>query len=736
MEHPNNKGRWPWPTAVLVVLLTLPALWPLARPGYWRSDDGLIHLFRLMALRQAVEAGNWYPRLFPEFAFEYGFAVFHYYAPLTYYVGLLLTWAGAGDIAAMKGAFGLSLVASALAMWWLARDVWADEAAGLMAALIYTYLPYHLADVYRRGALAESWAFVWWPLVMWGVWRGRRVPVVVGLAALVLTHNLSALLFAPVLAVWWGTVVWARRPPGAPLWPHVWDFGRRVIADVALAALLSAFYWLPVLLETTWVLLAGDVGGQGFLRHLYPWSELISRTFVYQYVPEQAVAAEHPLSWVHLALLLMLVPVWWWHRRRRGRWPSAPLVALLAGLLFLLTDMSKPVWTLIAVPFGMIQYPWRWLGPIVLLTALLSGPAVMLAHGRRARAGVVLGALVVLAGSSLPRLSTETMTVEVGRYPEAMWAEDFRLRQIGATWTAEYLPRWVREERWAVPLPVQRPEVGGGLPAERVRLVRATPWWYELDVELRAPAPLRLHQFYVPAWQAWIDGQPVSTWPSTSLGLVTTAVPPGRHRVTFAWRATRPVAVGIGLTAVGVGLVLVGVARRWPGVGSRRVWRAGVVGTLMITVVMAAGRVHPSPKPERFTPAGAAVGDLAWLVGWRQVPVAPKSGQSLSITLYWLSRRPTPMNYKVFVHLTGPDGGRPLAQSDGDPGGGYTPTSRWVAGELVPDRHRLDVPDDLPPGDYLLWAGLYDFSTGERLPVEGRQDGRVFLGTVVIRPSE
>jgi len=717
----------------VVVLLTLPALWPLGRPGYWRSDDGLIHLFRLAALRGAVEAGVWYPRLFPEFAFEYGFAVFHYYGPLTYYVGLLLTGAGMGIVSAMKGAFGLSLVASALAMWWLAREVWEDEIAGLVGALVYTYLPYHLADVYRRGALAESWAFVWWPVIMWGVWREHWGATVLGLAALVLTHNLSALLFAPVLVVWWGVVVWTRRPAGTSLWPHAAASARRLTAAVGLAALLSAFYWLPVLLETKWVLLAGDVGGRGFLRHLYPWSELISRSLVYRYVPDQQVAAEHPLSWVHLALLLALLPAWWrW--RRRGRWPSGPLLVLLAGLLFLLADMSRPVWELIAVPFGMVQYPWRWLGPIVLLTALLSG-LVVPAGGRRARAGLVAGLLVVVGGSSLPRLATGTLAVEPGRYPEVMWAEDFRLQQIGATWTAEYLPRWVREERWAVPRPVNRPDAGPVLPAERARLVSATPWRYELEVELRAAAPLRLHQFYLPAWQVWVDGRPVPTWPSTSLGLVTATVPPGRHRVTFAWRTTRPVAAGMALTAAGVALGLA-AAVWWARTGGRgrreRLLLVGVASALATALVVGA---FPAGRG-RFTPASVAVGDLAWLVGWQQAPAEPRSGQALSITLYWLSRRPTRQNYKVFVHLTGPDGGRPLAQSDGDPGGGYTPTSRWVAGELVPDRHRLEVPDTLPAGEYLLWAGLYDFATGERLPVEGREDGRILLGRVVIRPSE
>lgn len=736
----RRVARPPTPVlaAALVVALTLPAIVPLLRPGYWRSDDGLIHLFRLAGLRHAVAAGGWYPRLFPEFAFDYGFAVFHYYAPLSYYVGLFFTAAGLSTVAAMKATFALSLVIAALTMWWLARDVWNGEWAGILAAVVYTYLPYHLADVYVRGALAESWAFVWWPLVLWAVWRGRWGTCALGLAALVLTHNLSALLFAPLLAVWWGVVTWTRQPEGNTA-AHWLAAGARLAGAAALGALLSAFYWLPVLSETRWVLLAADVGGRGFVRHLYPWREWIARTFVYRYVPDQQTAAEHPLSWGHLALLAVILWAAWRARSRpRVRWLAGPLVGLLAVILFLLTDTSLPVWNLIAVPFGMVQYPWRWLGIVVLLTALLSGAVFQVVRGRQAQVAFVAGVAFLLGFTGLRNLPVEPLTPDLSQYPEVMWAEDFRLQQIGATWTAEYLPRWVREERWAVPRSVERPEVSRVVAVEEARLVDASPWRYVLDVKLTSPAALRLHQFYLPAWRAWLDGQPVPTWPSTSLGLVTVNVPAGRHRVAFAWRPTAPVVAGDMLAVVGVAVGLgwgLWNRRRWPGVPRSR--RLAVLAVVAVLLGAAGGGVlvkRNAGAPARFSPTSVAVGDLAWLVGWERVPEAPRSGQALSVTLYWFSQRSTPANYKVFVHLTKPDDGRPLVQSDADAGSGYTPTTRWVPGELVLDRHRLVLPANLPPGEYHLWAGLYDFTTGERLPVAGRSDGRIFLGRVWVQP--
>jgi hypothetical protein len=79
----------------------------------------------------------------------------------------------------------------------------------------------------------------------------------------------------------------------------------------------------------------------------------------------------------------------------------------------------------------------------------------------------------------------------------------------------------------------------------------------------------------------------------------------------------------------------------------------------------------------------------------------------VDVTLYWLGLRETGENYKAFVHLLGPDGAV-IAQQDGDPVGGFTPTSRWRPGEIVVDRHRaLTLPEGLPAGEYGLRAGLY-----------------------------
>lgn len=762
---------------LLAALLTTPAMLPFLQAGFWESHDGLFHLFRLLSLERALAEGVLYPRLFPDFAFGYGHAVLNYYAPLTYYIGLVLHWLGLGPVEAMKATFALSYPLAALAIYRLTRDLWSSEPGAVLAAGVYTYLPYHLADVQLRGALAESWAFVWMPLALWAVLRRRPIVLALSLAALVLTHNLSALLSAPLFALWLSV---------GRAWPEVPGrrFGTVVgwTLAVGTGTLLSAFYWLPTLLESRWVHLALDVGGLGFERHLQPLSQWVARGLIYRYFPEQGVAAEHPLGWVQLLLLGLssAASVLAWVQLRRGeRVALATLWLVLGGSLFMLTSGATPLWRLLAFPLGMIQYPWRWLTLTTLATALLVGLIGRAAAGRTLpktpeaggepplyfgeelgetafdkdamiaslRAAGRLGAApqqaqrvawltalllpALLAVTTLPALPWAPLAIDPSEHPRAMWQTDYENQQIGATWTAEYLPLWVGEERWAIPRPAPASEAESepDVRVQAARINRVNGWVTDLDVALEAPGEIVFHQFYLPAWQATVDGRPVAVGPRGRLGLVSVTVPAGIHRVVVAWRVTTAVRWGVVLTGLGVvalaGLLLLAASPRTILIAAVLLVAVGLLGSVRVDQAQGAvGSLHR---------LDGRVGNQALLLGWQPAGAAVRPGQPLDLTLHWLNLRATPRDYKAFVHLTTSDSPVPLAQSDGDPGAGYTPTSRWLPGELVPDPHRLAIPAELPPGAYDLWAGLYDWETGARLPVGGRDDGRVLLGTITVR---
>ncbi len=734
------------------MLLTLPALGPLARGGFFESHDGLFHVFRLAALDGAARTGVLYPRWFPDLAFGYGQPVLNYYGPLSYYIGLPFTLLGLSADSALKLVLAIGLLVSAVSMYRFAR-LHLQPLPSLIAGVVYAILPYHLLDIYVRGALAESLAFAWIPLALWAfdrliqddrrpwiIWAGLSSTT---LAALLVTHSLSALIFAPVLAAYALLLLIRRRQSRT--------VGRMFLA-VALAALISSFYWLPVLLEARYVGL-GHGASQGYRDHLVSLSSLVSVSPKYPYALDSSTGPTFPLGLVQVLVLAMALVIPF--GPSRGRRVAA--LFLVVGYLsaFMLTTASVPVWRAFEGVLALLQYPWRFQLLTALATAFLAGALVqrlvLCGSTRRAAAGLFL--LLPVYAWALWRLPLAPLDLDLGsdRWVEAMWHADREAGQVGTTWTGEYLPIWVSEQRWALSLPVADPPSDDSvIPPGLVKLTGIGYNRYDLEVNVSHRSPVVLHQFHFPGWRAvsHATGAGLSSRPAGVLGLAAFDLPPVTGTVTLRlewtvaqfWGTVTSI-----MSLLGLSFALVAQRRRDP-VGHRlhSVWLAGA--SLLVSAILLTGLVWPHGRVKAVTQthavlerAGAGAGSVE-LLGF-SIEGALQSGNLpgdvIPVTLYWRSLRTLDRNYKTFVHLTDAGLTHQPAQHDGDPGGGYTPTTRWLAGELVPDTHYLALPPDLPPGRYQLWAGMYDYKTVQNLKVTTSEapvaNNRVLLGEIEVR---
>ncbi|MCK6577312.1 MAG: glycosyltransferase family 39 protein [Anaerolineae bacterium] len=125
----------------------------------------------------------------------------------------------------------------------------------------------------------------------------------------------------------------------------------------------------------------------------------------------------------------------------------------------------------------------------------------------------------------------------------------------------------------------------------------------------------------------------------------------------------------------------------------------------------------------------ARFGDAIWLEdaalnGWAFV-----QGDALQVELRWRTDTALDERYKVFVQLLNPDGTL-AAQRDSEPGGGLALTTTWTPGEIVSDRHALELPAE--PGQYTLIIGLYAIDDASaRLVVNGGDS--ISLGIIDVR---
>ena len=173
------------------------------------GGDSPFLLVRLEQLVAGLRAGALPVRWMPDAAYGLGYPFFSFYAALPYWIAAGLRLLGWGPIAALQVTQVLGFVLAAASMALLARRVLRRPAAVALAVAAYTCAPFHMANVYVRGdSLSEFFAFVWYPLIVWALLAVAERPslervsyLAFSYGALILTHNLSAVLFSPFVAL-------------------------------------------------------------------------------------------------------------------------------------------------------------------------------------------------------------------------------------------------------------------------------------------------------------------------------------------------------------------------------------------------------------------------------------------------------------------------------------------------------------------------------------------------------
>lgn len=120
-------------------------------------------------------------------------------------------------------------------------------------------------------------------------------------------------------------------------------------------------------------------------------------------------------------------------------------------------------------------------------------------------------------------------------------------------------------------------------------------------------------------------------------------------------------------------------------------------------------------------------------------PGADGAAGQVAVHAVWQGPAPGAGDGVIFVHLYNRDrlDTEPVAQVVTRAGGGALPPANWLPG-LLADTVTVALPEDLPPGTYVVALGMFEARTGVRYPVTGvgaGPDGRLFIGEIVVGES-
>ncbi len=353
----------------LLLLIICVASWAFVRPEFFYLHD-FLHVARVTELARGLQEGQFPVVWSGNFGFGYGMPLFLFYAPLPYYFGALLLFGGVPAVQIVQLLFILSTVTCALAAYQWGKEEWGESAALLVAALI-TLAPYRAVNLYVRGALSESWGMSAAVGALWGVkllTSGKKHGLLItwlALTALFLSHNLSALIFIPLIFLY--GVLQLRNIRGFFM----------LLLPFTAALFSSSFYTLPAVLEKDTTHIASILTGYfDFHIHFVYIRQLVTPFWGYggsswgvtdgisYYLGSPLLLGLAALGVTSVMVLL-----------RQKKLPSRTVLgycALGLSALFMSVGRSQFIWD--AVPtLALVQFPWRFLAPA---TVFLSFAAV------------------------------------------------------------------------------------------------------------------------------------------------------------------------------------------------------------------------------------------------------------------------------------------------------------------------------------------------------------------------
>lgn len=686
-----------WFTRLALLALVALGIAPLVPPSrYLFLDDGFLHLFRLTELDALLHGGIVYPRWSSNFAYGYGYPIFNFYAPLAYYLAETIHLLGVAIPGAIQITLALIVALAAGGAYLLGRDLFDSRLAGWLSASAYIFFPYFLLDVYLRGALAEALAAA---LLPWLVWSLRRVIhertvgsmsiAAFNIAALVLAHNLTALLSAPFLAVYalWEILHQAQTAR--------WRAIQFLFGALGVGAALSAMYWLPTLSELPLVAVSRS---NKALTALLDGSFLAPAQLLQFNLPYQYVDQPYPLAFLSLILAALALA---FARRHRTVWLFGALVLFSAiGLL----DVTRALWG--AIPFlKTAQFAWRVQVLIGLGIAIMIGAIVTTVRRDLARALIASGIAIALAWNALANLAPQRLDQPQHELTLAQMARfEMNTRGLGFGSFAEYLPLTVQS--LVTKLDARAPAAPPSIAVEARDAQRLA-----LRISSSHSETVLLRTFYFPGWQATLNGQPLDLFPSTPLGLITFDAPPGTHRVVIWFGDTLPRQIGAFVSGVAF-LALLG-ALLWLARKRNPAWRTlaalhGVALALIAPSTWVALTAPNSPTQSTQIEISSELRLIGVRVenatlaqtAWRVEP----GKDVLPLAVVWFVR--DQISEQPFTwRLVGDDQRVWAARAQLSRFGTGFPNA-WAANEIVTDHFELPLDAAMPVGKYQLQVGV------------------------------
>ncbi len=491
---------------VIAVIISIPLLLPFFQEGYFTTHDGEWAVVRAADMYREIKDMQIPPRYSGVLNHGYGYPLFNFAYPFPYYLTTVLHVIHFGFINSIKILFIASMVFSAYFIFCASKALWKSTYAGFISMFLFVFLPYRFVDLYVRGSLGESVAFILFPLIAWGMVKQyekpfSKIPLLISAfsyGALVLTHNIMFLYFSMAMVITIAALFVSGKNKSAV----------SLILTMVFGIILSCYFWLPALIEKNNVLFAKIpiavrdnffVSIQQFILPSWGYGSPSQKDgFTYQLGITQLIA--------YIVGIITLIIIFVKNKKKKTTVSfrlSLFFSILILIFIFFLFPPSNFLWKIIPIMKD-ITFPWTMLGIIGFLVSLGAGYLGTIPKLRYLVMGISLAGVFFV----LPYTKPISFTTRDDSY--------YSTNDATTTASFEFMPLWVKQfpTNW---------------PKEKVFLINGNgnishvvfnSKNISFQSSMNHPGTVRFNTIYYPGWTIWVNGKSVPISYNNSQGLM------------------------------------------------------------------------------------------------------------------------------------------------------------------------------------------------------------------------
>lgn len=488
---------------------------PLFQPRFIPTHDGEYSILRFWQFFLMLTKGDIFPVIAPTINNGFGLPVFLFFYPFSNYIGAFFHAIGFSFVDAVKMTLAFSYVSALLGCYYWLSAIFSKRLA-FFSTLVGACVPYWFVEMYVRGSVPEMVAFGCVFFLLAFIERRNVIGVTLFATLLLLSHNIMALLYFPVLFLY----VILRR--------------RTMTVFFLLSLGIAAYFLIPAFFEQQFVTGLNTVSFKDHFAELY---ELLIPSWGTGFSGVQSIEGKmsFQIGIVPLSIIIFSGFLSCFTKQREYRkFVWSVLVILLIGL-FMTTRITTIIWDRIPLlPF--IQHPWRFLAFLFPSIPFLSSYMFFVLRPK----SVLIFVFVVLAflfSWSYMRPVTYEKRNDI-QYIENPTFRDGTI-SLGNSFSTIWMT-WKEIKENVSKIMVENGQTTTPI-SEKNYTEKA------VSVQSNGTSKVVFPIAYYPGWQSTIDGKKIVLHPSEE-GLIAITVPEGTHVVRLWFGMTMDRFVGIAVS--------------------------------------------------------------------------------------------------------------------------------------------------------------------------------------------